>query len=47
MKAPELKGLTKRCSEPRAALMRSFGVITTCSEQPPALSPAVAELVSR
>ena len=39
--------LTMRCSEPRAALMCSSGVVTTCTEQPRALSPAVAELVSR
>ena len=36
-----------RCSEPRAALMSSFGVAAIFSEQPRALSPAVAELVSR
>ncbi len=39
--------LTKRCSEPRPAPMRSFRVISSSSLQPRALSGAVADLVSR
>jgi hypothetical protein len=35
------------CSEPRPAPMRSFRVISSSSLQPRALSPAVADLVSR
>ncbi len=36
-----------RCSEPRPAPMRSFGVISLSSLQPRALPGAVADLVSR
>ena len=41
------KGLTRRCSEPRPALMRSFRVVSSSSLRPCALSGAVADLVSR
>jgi hypothetical protein len=40
-------GLTRRCSESRPAPMRSFGVVSSCSPQPRAVSGAVADLVSR
>ena len=39
--------LTRRCSEPRPAPMRSFRVAILLSSQPRALSGAVADLVSR
>ena len=38
---------TMRCSEPRTALMRSFGATTTSNEQRRAPPPAVADLASR
>jgi hypothetical protein len=41
------KRLTMRCSEPPAAWMSTFHVVTTSGKQPRALPPAVAELVSR
>jgi CubicO group peptidase (beta-lactamase class C family) len=39
--------LTKRCSEPRPAPMRSFLIVSSSSLQPRSLSGAVADLVSR
>ena len=43
----EKQHLTRRCSEPRPAPMRSFHVVGSSSLRPRALSGAVADLVSR
>ena len=42
-----MNDLTRRCSEPRPAPMRSFLVVSLSSLQPRTLSGAVADLVSR
>ena len=41
------QGLTMRCSEPRPAPMRNFGVVSSFNLPPRAFSDAVADLVSR
>jgi hypothetical protein len=45
--ATAMKGLTRRCSELLAAPRSSFLVTTISHAQPRAVSPAVADLVSR
>jgi hypothetical protein len=39
--------LTRRCSEPRPAAMRNFGLVSSSGLRPRALKGAVADLVSR